>query len=229
MVVGIVLAVADVLHQLGGRVENVGGRHQRSRFPCGFPCGLLRGVGSIRFGCGGAVQASLHHGEFPFGRAKEFIGILGRKALNQRLRIGKADVLAGKAHQPAQHVKRFFPGGEHPGEVIECSLRIGTAQRFMQRRDQVVMPVAVLVVNRHTPHQELRQVGGIERLCKVHIEQGFRLIEQEPPVAIRRSNQCVARIRCEGQGASHDRLGAVQQLIERAAIQPVKDQDLRPR
>src|SRR3546814_10220554 len=42
MVVGIALAITDVLHQLGRRVQNVLRRHQRSRVAGGFPCGLLR-------------------------------------------------------------------------------------------------------------------------------------------------------------------------------------------
>src|SRR3546814_3579523 len=42
MVVGIALAITDVLHQLGRRVQNVLRRHQRSRVAAGFPCGLLR-------------------------------------------------------------------------------------------------------------------------------------------------------------------------------------------
>src|SRR3546814_7454520 len=57
MVVGIALAITDVLLQLGRRVQNVLRRHQRSRVASGFPCGILRYISRIRLGRGGAIEA----------------------------------------------------------------------------------------------------------------------------------------------------------------------------
>src|SRR3546814_21110461 len=96
MVVGIALAITDVLHQLGRRVQNVLRRHQRSRVAGGFPCGLLRYISRIRLGSGGAIEAGLHNRQLAFGAAQKLIGILRGKTLNQRLRIRSEERRVGK-------------------------------------------------------------------------------------------------------------------------------------
>src|SRR3546814_3853160 len=105
-----------VLHQLVRRVQNVLRRHQRSRVAGGFPCGLLRYISRIRLGSGGAIEAGLHNRQLAFGAAQKLIGILGGKTLNQRLRIGKTDILAGEADDAAQDIKRFR-SEEHTSEL----------------------------------------------------------------------------------------------------------------
>src|SRR3546814_9705151 len=121
MVVGIALAITDVLHQLGRRVQNVLRRHQRSRVAGRFPCGLLRYISRIRLGSGGAIEAGLHNRQLAFGAAQKLIGILGGEALDQRLRIGKADILAGEADDTAQDIKRFLTRDKHSGQIIKRS------------------------------------------------------------------------------------------------------------
>ena len=89
------------------------------------------------------------------------------------------------------------------------------------------MPVAVLVVHRHAPHQELRQRLRIERLGQRDVEQRFRLVEQEAPVAIGRGDQRVARGAGQRQAQPGDVLGTAQEFAERGRVQPVQDQHLR--
>src|SRR3546814_9294431 len=77
------------------------------------------------------------------------IGVLGGEALHQRLRIGEADILARKTGESPQDVERLLARDEHPREPIERRLRVRPAQRLMERRDQIVMAVAALVIDRH--------------------------------------------------------------------------------
>ena len=89
------------------------------------------------------------------------------------------------------------------------------------------MALAVLVINRHAALEELRQPRGIERLVEAHIEQCLGLVEQEPPVAVGRRDQRVARGGGDGQGAAHLLFGLVEQRAQRLVIEPVEDQHLR--
>ena len=66
--------------------------------------------------------------QFAFGAPEEIIGVLGVKADAQRIAVGQADILAGKAHQPAQQVERLFPRHQHPCQPIERRIRIRPAQ-----------------------------------------------------------------------------------------------------
>src|SRR3546814_6438504 len=90
----------------------------------------------IRLGSRGAIEAGLQNRQLAFGAAQKLIGILGGKTLKQRLRIGKTDILAGEADDAAQDIKRFLTRDQHSGQIVKRRLRIGTAQRFMQRSEE---------------------------------------------------------------------------------------------
>src|SRR3546814_17059511 len=92
----------------------------------------------MRLGSGGAIEAGLHNRQLAFGAAQKLIGILGGKTLNQRLRIGKTDILAGEADDAAQEIKRFLTRDQLSGQIVKRPLRIGNTQRIMQGRNDVV-------------------------------------------------------------------------------------------
>src|SRR3546814_8877800 len=111
-------------------------------------------VCSSDLGSGGAIEAGLHNRQLAFGAAQKLIGNLGGKSLNQRLRIGKTDIRSGEADDAAQDIKRFLTRDQHSCQIVKRRLRIGTAQRFMQGRNEVVMPLPILVVDSHAPVEE---------------------------------------------------------------------------
>ena len=122
------------------------------------PCSLARlrrglegGVDGVRFRRGRQVDAGLRKRQFALGRAEIVVGVLGGIGDHQRLRIGKADVLHRHAHQPPAEIERVLAGVEHAREIIERRVRIGAAHRFVQRRDQIVVAVLALVVDRRAP------------------------------------------------------------------------------
>ena len=157
VVVGIAAAVALRLHQLGRRVEDVLGRHQRAGL-LGGALGRAKGdVGGVRFGRGGDVDHGLGDGELALGRAQKVVGVLGGVGDHQRLRIGQADVLDRHAHDAAREIKRVLAGIEHAGEIIQRGVGIGAAHRLVQRRDQIVVAVLLLVVDRRAPLHDLLQ------------------------------------------------------------------------
>ena len=154
----------------------------------------MRHIGSVRFGCGGQIKARLHDRQFALRAAEEIIGFLGGKALLQRLWIGETDILDRGAGQAAEQEQRFLAGGEHAGKIIERGLRIGATDGFVERGDEVVMPLAILVVHRDATLQKGGQAGGVQRFGKADRKQGLRLVEQEAAVAIRACHQRLARL-----------------------------------
>ena len=192
---------------LVGALRMCAGRHQAAGLARALPGGLLRLVGGVRFGRGGAIEAGLDDRQFALGAAEELVGVLGGEALDQRLRIGEADVLDRGAHQAAQHEQRLLARDQHPRQVIQRGLRVRAAQRFVQRRDEVVVPFAVLVVDRDPALEEVAERGRIERLGDPGGVERFGLVEQEAPVAVGAGDQRLARLGRERQGA-FERLGA---------------------
>ena len=110
--------------------------------------GLEGGVDGVRFRRGGEIDAGLREGQFALRRAEIVVGVLGGIGDDQRLRIGKPDVLHRHAHQPAAEIERVLAGVEHAREIVERRVRIGAAHRLVQRRDQIVVAVLALVVDR---------------------------------------------------------------------------------
>ena len=147
--------------------------------------------------------------------------------MHQRLGISHADILHRHAHEPSGEEARLLPGGEHTGEIIERGLNIAAPDGLMQGGNEVIMPLAVFVIHRHAPLQELSEGGGIKRFPDPGVIERFRRIEQEAPIAIGTGNKGIAGFRCQGQGAFQF-LCPVQQLTQRRVVQPLEDQHLCP-
>ena len=65
---------------------------------------------------------------------------------DERLRIGVADVLARRDHDPAREEARILAALEHRGEVVDGGVRVAAAHRLDERRGEVVVAVARPVV-----------------------------------------------------------------------------------
>ena len=149
MVIAIAGAIFLLLHQFRRRVEDDLGRHQRARLLGPLRCTFEGRIDGIRLRRGRHIHDSLRNGQFTLGTAEEIIGVLGGQRLDQRLRIGKAHVLNCHAHDAPDDEQRVLPRHQHPGEIVKSRIRIRTAHRFMQGRNEIVMPVGRLVVERH--------------------------------------------------------------------------------
>ncbi len=119
MVVGVALAVADILHQPGRRVEDGLRRHQRARLLRPPRGALESNIGGIRFRRRGEVDDRLGERQFALGRAQEIIDVLGRKRLAHGLGVGKPDVLVGHAHHAPGDVERVLARFQHAGQPVE--------------------------------------------------------------------------------------------------------------
>ncbi len=120
-------------------------------------------IGGIGFGRRGQIDGGLGQRQIAFRCAQEIIGVLGGQRLVDGLGIGKADILDRHADQAARDKERIFPGGQHAREIIKRGIGIGTAYRLVKRRDEIVVAVLRLVVQRHTFLHDLGKFFGIER------------------------------------------------------------------
>ena len=80
--------------------------------------------------------------------ADQMTGLIDRHGDFQRVRIGKAHVLAGKAGQSSRDIERILPCLQHPRQPVDCRVRVGIAHGFVQRGDQIIMLLAVFIIKK---------------------------------------------------------------------------------
>jgi hypothetical protein len=142
----VVLAVVERLHELGGRVAQV---ERDGLGGGGFDVGedgAVGGVDGVRFGREGEVDDGLGEGEVAFGRAEEVHGVAGGEAEVEGFGRGEADVFDGHADDAAGDVHGVFAGLQHAAEPVEGGVGVGVADGFVQRGDDVVVLLALFVV-----------------------------------------------------------------------------------
>ncbi len=88
------------------------------------------------------------------------------------------------------------------------------------------MPLAILVVDRHSALEKSGDTGGIERLGRSDVEDRFHLVEEKASVAVRRGDQRLARLRRDREILADLRLGAVDQGLQSGLVEPMEDQHL---
>ena len=166
----------------------------------------------------------------PSGEPEKIVGVLGGVADHERLRIGKANVLDRHPHHAPRQEQRIFAGIHHAREIIQRRVGIGAAHRFMQRRDQVVMAVGRLVVDRRAALQDLLQLHGIEDLAPARgAPDLFGQRQRGAAVAVGHPHQHGAGLGIERQLSALDCLGMDEQLFDRRRIERMKHQHARPR
>src|SRR5438045_6128608 len=99
----------------------------------------------------------------------------------------------------------------------------------MQRRDEVVVALPVLVVDRNPPVEQLAQFGWPQWLFKLDGEECLDLVEQEAAVAVGAGDQRVACLRSEGEVPLLEHLGTADQLLECSMVEATQDQHLAAR
>ncbi len=229
MVILIARTIAQVFHQLGRRIENMGRRRQRAMGlgrPLGRPQGQHRPhwIWAPTPDRGRIAPAPVR-----LRAAKKIEHIFRRQRLMHRFGIGQADIFHRRAHQTAGDIERLLTARQHARQPVKRCIRIGTADRFMQRRDDVVMLLPRLVVERHAPLHHIHQPGGIERLDDLQAGDFLRQIEQIAAIAIRHRPQARARVCVELELLAIMAFDPRQQRFQRRIIQPAQHQHLGPR
>ncbi len=226
VVVVVAGAVAERLHQLGGRVQDVRGRHQAAGLSSRWrrrPWSRCR-ARSIWARCRDRRSPGRSRARPPGCRAARRPP--RRPSPAQRLRVGEADILGGEADQAAGDVAGVLAAGEHAGEPVERRVRVGAAQRLMQRGDEVVVLLAILVVERGAAADHLGEAGGVQLGSRRQREQLLGHVQHVAAVAVRHGAERGAGVGQDRQRAAGLRFRALQQLFERRLVEAAEHEDL---
>ena len=168
-----------------GRVQDVLRRRLRPGLAGGGARRLVGGVGRVRFRREREVDDRLRQRQFALGRAEPLVGLPALEADGLRLRVGEADVLHRHAGDAPGEEARVLAALQHPREPVERGVGVRAAHRLVQRRDEVVVPVARLVVLRR-PALEAARRARRGRSCSVEPPARHLLheVEKRPPVAV---------------------------------------------
>ena len=136
----------QLFHQLGRSVADVQGNRFRQLAAGVRFCGLIRPVEGIGARGQGQIDHGLGQVEIALGHAVEMAGLVRRHRDLQSLIVRQPDVLAGKADEPAGDEQGILPGLQHPGQPVDGGVRVGIAHGLVEGGYQVVMLLAVLVI-----------------------------------------------------------------------------------
>ncbi len=201
MRVTIAFGIAQILHQPGGRVAQV----ERHRFLARVLDVVLRRrvgrVHRIRLGREAEIDHRLGQRQITLGRAEKIDGLLGREAQVQRFRRGQADVFDSHADDTAGEIKRVFAGGEHARQPVQSRVGIAVADAFVQRRDQVVVLFAGLVIHQHALLHGLGRDRFVDVLCALigQLRCNLERVVRRAAIAARVAGDQVERFVVRGQ------------------------------
>ena len=130
---------------------------------------------------------------------------------HQRLGIGQADVLGREAHQPPRDVERVLARLQHARQPVEAGVRVGVADRLVQRADEVEVLLARAVVEQRLARERLahgREVHRRGRPRAVGLGRGHGQLEhvqRGARVAVGGGGQEVERVLRDGRPSSAPR------------------------
>ena len=158
MGIAIPCAVAQIPHERGGciaqrqrHLERAELLHIRVRF-------LERGVDGVALRRTGEIDDGVGEREFTLRAAEAVVGGPSVDGELQSARVGKTDVLHRHAHDAPRQIARVATAIDHAAEPVECSIRVGAAHAFVQRRHLVVELLAALV---EAATRAARDLGGL--------------------------------------------------------------------
>ena len=126
-------------------------------------------------------------------------GLLGGHGHHQGLRVGHAHVLGGEADQAPRDVERVLARLQHARQPVQARVRVGVADRLVERADDVVVLLAGPVVQERLAREGLlhgrevhapRPVFLRGRVGHRHLQD----VERGARVAVRRGGQEAERI-----------------------------------
>ena len=158
--------------------------------------GIKEGKGGVAFGGRGQIETGFGQMKASFRQA-DIIKSLGRGCHHrQSLRVGQADILAGKNNHPAEDEAGILAGVNHFGQPIEGGVRVGAAQGFDEGGNGIKVGVAILVIQHRPALDRLlgHLCGDINHTVGVWrsgLDGQFQGIQHGPGVAISHVDQVV--------------------------------------
>ncbi len=176
-IVGVAIAtsVAELSRQRRRRVAQVQRHRERAMGEGRRRRALDAEIGGVALGRAGQEGHGLRQRDAAFRQADALDGEKGRGGETERRWFGVADVLGGEDDEPPGHEERVVAGLEQARQVVERGVRIAGAQALDQCGDDVVVLLAVAIVEQHAAPRGLLHRLRRQRLGASRMERGGRL------------------------------------------------------
>lgn len=184
----VALAVANFLHELGRGVAQMQGNwlvHGLLDILGSSQACLVNGIG---LGCQRQVNHCLGQVNVALWHAQKLTGLENLNRKRQRACVCQPNVLRCKANQAPCDIERVFTAIQHPRHPVNGRVRVAVAHGLVERRDDIVMLLAGLIVKEHLFLQKL--LHDVVRHCDrpVHFlaveHRHFQRIERRARVPI---------------------------------------------
>jgi hypothetical protein len=179
------------------------------------------------FGCGGEIEDSLRDGEFAFRGSEAFVDVPCGEGLLYGVRVSESDVFVREPRDPAGDEKRILAPVEHPCEPVEGGVRVGAAHRLVEGRDEVVVPLLRLVVQRGAFLHRGRKRGCVDGAMEVLYLLDH--VEQIPPVAVGHRDERLPGVLIERERRTDEFFSAADECPQSCLVEVLQDEHLAPR
>jgi len=195
----VALAISPLFHGPGGGIAELHWNRLGRGVFHGFH-GLVQGfIRRVRLGCDGQVQGHLGQGLIALRYTQEVDRLLRGHGLLQGAGVGQPDVLDRHAHQPASQVHPVFPALQHAREPVQRRVRIGRANALVQRRDEIEVLFARLIVEQHLALDHGFDGLAVERAFASHARRGFQNVVGAARVAVGVDRDLLQQVAGRGQ------------------------------
>ena len=230
----VAVGISELRHQFCGGVAQIE-RHRRGLVGPGSLVGFVyRHVGRIALRGAGKVYRALAQGNACFGHAYRMDYPEGGVGQQQRVRIGEPYVLGGEDAEAAGDEERVFPSFEHPGHPVHCCVGVGTAHALDEGGDDVVMHLAVLVVDCDVLLQALGHAAIVDDYgvaAELGVDHYLKYVEQLAGVAAALAQQRLLLLYLHVPLLEHHVLahGPLKQQVEVLGVERLQHEDLATR
>ena len=198
MCILVILAIAQLFHQLGGCVAQMQGNRQVARLPHQFQGTVDPLVCRVALGAGGQIHRSFRQRDTPLRPSYLHHGIKSGVRQEQCVGIGQTDILGCRNDQSAGYESRVLSGLHHTRQPVERPVRITSADGLDKGGNDIIMHLPVLVIrqrillqtlghllirNHHGSgirirlHHQLQYVQQLAGIASRKAEHGIRLLQ----------------------------------------------------
>ena len=230
----VVLAIAQLLHEFGGRIAQMQRHGGVTRLVDQCQCLVDGQIGTVALGRRSQIDGTLAERNASLGPADLADDIKCGVGQEQSVGVGQTDVLGRTDAQPPGNELGVLAAGDEPGQPVDCRIGVATAYALDKRRDDVVVHLAALVevdgiLLQTVSYNLVVDDKWLKRSQRLHDE--VEDVEQLACVAAGKSQQCVGLLDAHLAVLKHlvGLDGPVEQLQQVVAVQWLQHIDLRPR
>ena len=90
-------------------------------------------------------------------QAEKMAGLICRYRHLERAAVRHSYIFTGETDQPPGNIQRIFPSFQHPHHPVQSSVRVTVSHGFVKSRDQIIMLLAVFIIQEGFPADTLFQ------------------------------------------------------------------------